>query len=346
VSFSDSCYYNNSCKETQLWSAEDIVILTDGICGSTCSLFVEMMKNVGVRSVVVGGTPQQGPMQATSGTRAAAQYSGDELLYDFVDAIRFNSSVQALFPRALNDTGMALLYTGLSLRDQIRRNESVPNQMLYLPANCRIYWTLANFHNYTRLYMDAHDAIFVDNSRCVAGSTNVTAAPAPPSLANGPSTQVLSHDGLAYFINHPDLPNLISSSTSTSAVLSDNRVVRFRVCAYSESPAVCSQIELKCNGPCSDDGCGVRNQRDFKIPIISCLNGEDDRCPAGTECVEKAYILNTNPRNGIEFHGYQTIGLCEPVWNRRLESTLCTVLNSTRLERIVNGGFRGGISKR
>jgi hypothetical protein len=44
------------------FAPQDIVILTDGFCGSTCALFVEMMTvQAGVKVIVLGGCPQNGP---------------------------------------------------------------------------------------------------------------------------------------------------------------------------------------------------------------------------------------------------------------------------------------------
>jgi hypothetical protein len=40
----------------------------DGLCASTCSYFVELMTQVGVRTVAYGGRPQSGPMQMLGGT--------------------------------------------------------------------------------------------------------------------------------------------------------------------------------------------------------------------------------------------------------------------------------------
>jgi len=60
-----SRYDKSVAEKTQLFPAEDIVILTDGVCSSTCSMFVEVMHNdAGVKTVVVGGRPSYGPMQA------------------------------------------------------------------------------------------------------------------------------------------------------------------------------------------------------------------------------------------------------------------------------------------
>jgi hypothetical protein len=49
----------------QPYDAKDIVILSDALCASTCSLFLEMMhQEGGVQLVVAGGIPYNGPMQA------------------------------------------------------------------------------------------------------------------------------------------------------------------------------------------------------------------------------------------------------------------------------------------
>jgi hypothetical protein len=57
-------YGSRPANTSQPWAAEDIVLFTDGICSSTCSLFVEMMHHeAGVKTVVAGGRPRYGPMQ-------------------------------------------------------------------------------------------------------------------------------------------------------------------------------------------------------------------------------------------------------------------------------------------
>ena len=90
-----------------------------------------MMTQAGVRTVVVGGRPESGPMQAASGTRAAAMYTA---------------------------------------------------------VDCRIYWTLDNVVNFTRLWTDVVAATWEDPGRCVAGSTGsrssttdpINSPPSPP----------------------------------------------------------------------------------------------------------------------------------------------------------------------
>lgn len=55
---------------TQPFAAEDIIMLHDGLCGSTCAILSELLKTqAGVRSIAVGGRPQYGPMQAVGGAK-------------------------------------------------------------------------------------------------------------------------------------------------------------------------------------------------------------------------------------------------------------------------------------
>ena len=79
-------------------------------------------------------------MQVSSG-RGAAAYSSAEVDADIETAINFNVSSQSQLPARGNktDTRMVIYFAGLSLRDQVRENATLPNQLLYLPADCRIY---------------------------------------------------------------------------------------------------------------------------------------------------------------------------------------------------------------
>ncbi|KAL9075419.1 MAG: hypothetical protein Q9157_004021 [Trypethelium eluteriae] len=137
---------------------------------------LEMMREEGVRTVTIGGHPEHGPIQAASGSRGAAAYSNDELYYDF-EVAGENSTAAASLPLVPPDTGIQGVFAGFTLRDQIQRNHTIPNQVLYMPADCRLFWTFANFYNYTRLWQDVYEVAFTEPSSCVPGSRNVTASP-------------------------------------------------------------------------------------------------------------------------------------------------------------------------
>src|SRR5690242_16013887 len=63
-------YNDRADFTTPPFRAEDIVILSDGICASTCAIFLELMvQQSGVRTIAVGGRPQSGPMVPVGGTK-------------------------------------------------------------------------------------------------------------------------------------------------------------------------------------------------------------------------------------------------------------------------------------
>lgn len=75
----------------QPFAAENIILLYDGICHSTCAIFSELMKTqVGVRSIVVGGRPQYAPMQGIGGTKG---YKFILIFFDQTTLTTFSSRV-------------------------------------------------------------------------------------------------------------------------------------------------------------------------------------------------------------------------------------------------------------
>ncbi|GME24189.1 putative peptidase s41 family protein [Neofusicoccum parvum] len=180
----------------QPWDASDIVLLTDGLCSSSCAEFVEMMTQRGVRTVVAGGSPSPGPMQAASGTRGARLYSADLLDIDIEWVWEVDNTTHASLPEVRDPGIQTISYAGLNLRDQVRAGSDVPLQFLYQAAHCRIYYTLANVYNTTRLWLDAAAAAWDDASLCVDGSTgyasflNASAAKAPPPRASDEPVQL------------------------------------------------------------------------------------------------------------------------------------------------------------
>ncbi|KAF2636218.1 hypothetical protein P280DRAFT_473346 [Massarina eburnea CBS 473.64] len=180
--------------QERLFNPGQVTILTDGICSSACSLLIEMMTRVGVKTVVAGGRPQTGPMQAAGGNRGAAIYTTVDLDSDIEVALNIDPFVEentaAALP-AVREPGMSIQYATINLRDQIRKGDTTPLQFKYEAADCRIYYTLANLYNTTRLWHDVA-AASKDKSRCVEGSTgfsttnNTTPSPPPKPQAERP----------------------------------------------------------------------------------------------------------------------------------------------------------------
>lgn len=170
----------------QFYEPENIAILTDGLCASACSVFVEMMHyGAGVRTVVAGGLPHAGPMQAAGGTRGYQVYESINLDSEFGAVSYLNQTAQTLLPDRRSQT--LITSFRVNIRDQIRQNDNTPVQFLYDAADCRIYYTAASWSNYTTLWTYASNAVFTttSNNLCVPGSTG-HATPPGGSQTTGP----------------------------------------------------------------------------------------------------------------------------------------------------------------
>ena len=102
-----------------------------------------------------------------------------------------SATTNDLLPNRTVDTWIEFL--SVNLRDQIRREDfetdGTPVQFLYDAANCRIFYTVDTWSNYSQLWRYAVRAIDDPFSLCVKGSTSfaytsvtgLTATPPPPS---------------------------------------------------------------------------------------------------------------------------------------------------------------------
>ncbi|TGJ79627.1 hypothetical protein E0Z10_g9124, partial [Xylaria hypoxylon] len=67
-------------NSTQPYAPEDILIVTDGFCASTCAIFVNLMTHVGgVRALAFGGRPRSEPMQVIGGVRGSQFYGWSDI---------------------------------------------------------------------------------------------------------------------------------------------------------------------------------------------------------------------------------------------------------------------------
>jgi hypothetical protein len=128
------------------------VLLTDGYCASTCTLFTEFMHHqAGVKTVVVGGRPRRGPMQAVGGTKGGNDYAFQSVLALKQAVYQSGSTAQQA---EWNKTALGEITSlpaqrsyaaSLNVRDQIRRGDEaqIPLQFVYEKADYRIWFTPA-----------------------------------------------------------------------------------------------------------------------------------------------------------------------------------------------------------
>ncbi|ROT41279.1 hypothetical protein SODALDRAFT_115835 [Sodiomyces alkalinus F11] len=166
-----------------VFAAEDVVLLTDGTCGSTCTLFAYLATlGLGVKTVVLGGRPQPGPMQAIGGVEGAQVFFFNDMQADA-------AAVLALDPDAATRPGsdeLRVLAEGYAIRRAsnpsvagavngknafMAADASTPLQFLWQPADCRVYYTWETLRDAEAAWRVAVDATWRDpEGICVEGS--------------------------------------------------------------------------------------------------------------------------------------------------------------------------------
>ncbi|KAE9367178.1 hypothetical protein N431DRAFT_548773 [Stipitochalara longipes BDJ] len=167
-----------------VFKPENIVILTDGTCGSTCTIFSYLMiLQLNVTTTVIGGRPMSGPMQSIAGVEGVQVVPLDELS----DAA---SAVIALSPSSeqatLKASELGVLADGYALKRLTSsafagsvngknafgaKDSQTPLQFLYQPANCRIFYTKEMLFSPDAVWKRTVDATWTDPAaNCVEGS--------------------------------------------------------------------------------------------------------------------------------------------------------------------------------
>jgi hypothetical protein len=176
-------YNERSNFTTDPFRAEDIILLTDGVCASTCSIFTELMvQQSGVRSLAVGGRPTLGPMVAVGGTKGTLVLPTTymEALSGYIVSQFATSRSQAnewieFLPAP---APIAVMDASVNFQDNIRagfESAGVPTQFLNDTASCRIWYEPEHYFNVTKLWEKVADVAFgndgaLDEGACVAGS--------------------------------------------------------------------------------------------------------------------------------------------------------------------------------
>lgn len=160
---------------TQPFAAEDIILLYDGVCASTCTLASEMLRiQAGVRSVAMGGRPTEGAIQGVGGVKGAEVLDWSDVLYYTEWALEYatTDAQKAALSRynslAVNRSSAA----ALNARDQILRDnveDGLPAQYVVEEVDCRLYWTLPMITDISEVWKAVADAAW-NGGDCAYGS--------------------------------------------------------------------------------------------------------------------------------------------------------------------------------
>ncbi|CAN9326612.1 unnamed protein product [Alternaria alternata] len=164
------------------FAAEDVVVVTDGYCASTCTIFSELMRQrAGVKYISLGGRPREGITQAVGGVKGTnnfpwnyiqslAQYTVEELSTP-EEGAQLNTTElgeyydNTVFYRSSNNA------INVNFRDGIRDGDetNTPLQFVYEPSDCRILYTKAMTVDVTAIWKAVADSTWGGVSHCVAG---------------------------------------------------------------------------------------------------------------------------------------------------------------------------------
>ncbi|KAF2635977.1 hypothetical protein P280DRAFT_473397 [Massarina eburnea CBS 473.64] len=177
--------FTNLTALPQPFNASNMIMFTDALCGSACTSFHEELKNIaGVRSVTVGGRPENKPMQAVTGSKGGEvidlhwipSYASDVLnlttTLGLASVKSDNSALKALASTPQLDTRAGDSYSRIQTQDQLRKGDKTgtPLMLIYEAADCKIFYTMDSYYDPEAAWKQAWDAGSNDG-KCVRGST-------------------------------------------------------------------------------------------------------------------------------------------------------------------------------
>ena len=178
---------NRANPPPAVFRPEDVVLLTDGTCGSTCTIFSYLMiLQAGVKTVTVGGRPREGPMQAIAGVEGAQIFLFDDISKAASAALELAPAAGVQLDASENGE-LGTLAAGYAIRRAAdptnaggslngkntfgKTDAATPLQFLYEPANCRFFYTPSMLTEPASAWRRAVDATWSDPARfCVRGS--------------------------------------------------------------------------------------------------------------------------------------------------------------------------------
>ncbi|GAB7322783.1 hypothetical protein MBLNU13_g05354t1 [Cladosporium sp. NU13] len=174
-----SGYQNRSNITAQPFKAENIVVVYDGYCASTCTIFSEFMRQqAGVQTIALGGRPTKDIIQAVGGVKGTNSFPWSYILgsveIPFQTELLHDADYYANETALGNYSDLPLLRATnyvVNARDGIREGDKdeTPLHFVYEAADCRIYYTPAMVVDQEAVWKTVADTAFKGQSSCVAG---------------------------------------------------------------------------------------------------------------------------------------------------------------------------------
>jgi hypothetical protein len=167
-----------NASKTQPFKAENIVMISDGYCASTCAIFTELMQQqAGVKMISIGGRVNKSPTQGVGGTKGVNNYPWNTVQNTVQAAVEVSATLDER--RKVRQELIGYYYdlpfnrmsgtASLNVRDGLRQNDSsgLALQFKYEPAACRLFYTPEMTVDVTTIWKAAADAQWGNNGKCV-----------------------------------------------------------------------------------------------------------------------------------------------------------------------------------
>ncbi|KAF2814945.1 uncharacterized protein BDZ99DRAFT_566863 [Mytilinidion resinicola] len=177
--------YGNLTNVTQPFAAEDVIIVTDGYCASTCTIFSELMRQqAGIKTIALGGRAKPGIIQAVGGVKGTNDLPMDYIQYLVQVAYAYATPEEQAYYNTteLGDYFSNLVFEraapgtsyNVNFRDGLRKGdtseEQIPLQFIYEAADCRILYTPGMTVDVTDIWKAVADSAWGGDSKCIAGN--------------------------------------------------------------------------------------------------------------------------------------------------------------------------------
>ncbi|KAF3038478.1 hypothetical protein E8E12_004490 [Didymella heteroderae] len=175
----------------QPFKSEDILIIQDGLCGSTCAILAELLREQGrIQTIAIGGRPVHGPMQGVGGSKGSQVIRFQSLLAFANSTININAALdnartfdestatgrivraEQVFKRvARGDADTPYLGSVNSLNNLREGDETnTPLEFVYEAADCKLFYTRETWSDPRALWKRVVDVRW-RGGKCVDGST-------------------------------------------------------------------------------------------------------------------------------------------------------------------------------
>lgn len=170
---------------TPPFAPEDIIVLTDGRCSSTCTIFTDHMVSKGVNTVALGGRPRPDPMQAIGGIKGSQSLELTNIeMYSILASSLLNQSIAdgkpilseehiarfaEVMPIPMEEFPLQFGGGGINYRNTYtKENDQIPTQFIYEAASCHLFYTAETLTNPAVSWALAANATWGSGS-CVGG---------------------------------------------------------------------------------------------------------------------------------------------------------------------------------